>query len=154
MPRPNLGPEPWTAPSSWTATTLSLAFVVLGVAAGWLWWWGTRRRRRPSSRPLAAGRAPAAEAPMVRGAARVRAALIARFGPGWGAKTTEEIAAEPGPAAAWGPERAEQLVRFLHAADRAKFAGTGAEAAHSPEWDAWVEAFVAEAGASSTSSGR
>ena len=100
----------------------ALALLVVGIAAGWLWWWNTRRRQSLRQAPRRSDSA-SFETPMAFWAARVREALIARFGPAWGAKTTEEIAAEPGLAAALGPERAAQLVRFLHAADRAKFAG-------------------------------
>jgi hypothetical protein len=52
----------------------------------------------------------------------VRGALAERFGPAWGAKTTEEIAAEPALVDLLGPERAGTLVRALGEADRAKFA--------------------------------
>jgi hypothetical protein len=91
---------------------------------------------------------------MARLSALVRQALVARFGPSWGAKTTEEIAAEPGLADRLGPERAEGLVRFLREADRAKFAGETAATFQGPEWNDWVSAFVAEAGATSRIKGR
>src|SRR5262249_52879285 len=133
---------------------LSLALIILGLAAGWLWWSNKQRRRRSSRRGRTAERLSSFEAPMALWSAQIRDALIVRFGPAWGAKTTEEIAAEPALAAALGPEGAEQLVRFLHEADRARFAGTEAAAAHGPEWAAWVAAFVAEAGARSRSNGR
>jgi hypothetical protein len=155
-PRPNPGPEPWAEPRSGTATALSLTLAVLalGIAAGWLRRRRARRRRAP--RPGASRPPAASETPMAGRAARVREALMARFGPSWGAKTTEEIAAEPGLADRLGPLRAEQLVRFLLAADRAKFAGDpDADAdAHSGPWDVWVDDFVAEAGAMSRTRGR
>ena len=155
-PRPNPGPEPWTPPRSATvpALSLALALLALAIAAGWLRRRRARRRvapRRGATRPAAAP-----ETPMARRAARVREALMARFGPSWGAKTTEEIAAEPGLADRLGPLRAEQLVRFLHAADRAKFAGDpdpDGDAQPGP-WDDWVDDFVAEAGAMSRTRGR
>src|SRR5207249_4135081 len=140
------GPEPWTEPRSATATVLALvlAFLVLGVAGGWLW--RDVRRRRMLQRSPAEDLGTSSEGSMALWSAQVRGALIAGFGPAWGAKTTEEIAAEPVLAELLGLEQAGRLVRFLRAADRAKFAGETA-VVHSPEWGVWVSAFVAEAGA-------
>ena len=79
----------------------------------------------------------------------VREALVARFGPAWRSKTTEEIAREAGLAEAFGPEDAARLLRFLQEADRAKFADEGeppSTPSPDPEED-WVEEFLASAGA-------
>ena len=79
----------------------------------------------------------------------VREALVARFGPAWRSKTTEEIAREAGLAEAFGPEDAARLLRFLQDADRAKFADEG-EPPSTPSPDheeGWVEEFLASAGA-------
>lgn len=158
-PRPNPGPEPWPSsrPGMGTPLFLGLGALGLGIAAVWLA--RRRARRRQGTLRRAQARPPAvlsgsSETPMTLWAVRVRDALVARFGAAWGAMTTEEIAAEPALNARLGPERAEQLVRFLRAADRAKFAGGSAAAPHSPEWSVWVETFVAEAGAISRSNGR
>src|SRR5262249_4557252 len=51
----------------------------------------------------------------------VRAALAARFGPQWRARTTEEVAADPALAAALGPAPVHSLIGFLSRADLAKF---------------------------------
>ncbi len=91
---------------------------------------------------------------MDRWVASVRDTLVAGFGPSWAAKTTEEIAAEPDLTERLGPERAEQLVRFLRQADRVRFAGESEAAPYGLEWGDWVEAFVAEAGAMSRTRGR
>jgi hypothetical protein len=51
----------------------------------------------------------------------VRAALTARLGVHWQARTTEEIASDTLLAETFGPEAAVDLVRFLGLADCAKF---------------------------------
>lgn len=81
----------------------------------------------------------------------VRAALAARLGPSWTARTTEEIAGAPEVGAAFGPEHAAVLGRFLRDADRAKFAAAPDQGA---DWVGWVTAFVAADGATSRTNGR
>jgi hypothetical protein len=168
-PRPNLGPEPMDEPVSVVAAAAALGGVA--ALAGLLAWWTWRRRAAARARRSAKASAPAWVDPnslpprgrMLQWSEMVRRALIDRFGPPWAAKTTEEIAADPDLAGVLGAERSEELIRFLRAADLAKFAGperNGGE--YSPDqgedWDGWVSAFVAatavEAGARSRIKGR
>ena len=51
----------------------------------------------------------------------IRAALAARFGGHWQARTTEEIAADLTLSERLGPEPTAELVQFLALADLAKF---------------------------------
>jgi hypothetical protein len=122
-PRPNLGPDPIPGPSSTPA--LVLVALLLALAA----WRGVRWVRR---RRLRGGRAAHPIMPdipagsprdrLIAGSEAVREALAARFGPAWGAKTTEELADRPELADRLGAERTARLVALLEAADRAKFA--------------------------------
>ncbi|MEA2630516.1 MAG: hypothetical protein QOE66_735 [Chloroflexota bacterium] len=125
-PRPNPGPEPMPQrPSS-----EGLVLVVLLIAAGALNLIGLvhsfrkhrrRNRLRVESHGIPDGPFVARRDQMAAWSAAVRAALTARFGAYWSARTTEEIAADRSLAEALGPETAELLVRFLSDADRAKF---------------------------------
>jgi hypothetical protein len=100
---------------------------------------------------------------MVAWAVAVREALVARFGPSWRAKTTEEIAEDHALAFALGVEDADRLLAFLGEADRAKFAAESGES-WVPEsyamgdWESWVATFIAppapEAGTSSKRTGK
>ncbi len=165
-PRPNLGPEP--LPPSRLSTGplvlggLALAFLIAIALVA-------RRRRRPRRSRTTATQAPprarngdpsSPRDRMIDWSDAVREALVARFGPAWRAKTTEEIAVEDALVPALGDEQAALLVRFLAAADRLKFAQEGEPArepaAHSVEdWEPWVAAFVIpEAGASSKTKGK
>lgn len=159
-PRPNLGPEPFPEPEPvwpWLAgPAVAVGLLLAGLRL--------RRRRRRAGSP-AVHAPPDAPAPgtsaggVVAHADAVRAALVARFGATWRAKTTEEIAGDPGPAEAFGTATAERLNLLLREADRAKFSGPGTGTGEgSPgagpqgdEADAWVAWFVAGAGARSTS---
>lgn len=139
LPRPNLGPEPWAEPApAWrSGAGLVAGMVILALILA-----ARRHRAR-----LARGRAAADLAGLdpwaggddtparrlVASSRSVRAALIAAFGPAWGSRTTEEIAADPALAARVGPEVAATLVAYLRDVDRAKFAGEEPE-----EADAWV----------------
>lgn len=125
-PRPNLGPEPMPEDRSLTPRPLAWlpAAGIIGVV---LWLWLRRRLRRRGDVRHAGPRRPAAAPATLRDqtiarSRAVRAALAARFGPSWSAKTTEEIAAEPALAEGLGAEPAARLVAFLAEADRAKFA--------------------------------
>src|SRR4051794_34004490 len=88
-PRPNPGPEPWPEPASSLGPTLALALAIAlgGVLVGGSAWWIARRwaRRRPNR--LHSGPAEAdPESPGSRWVAwseAIRAALVARGGPGW-----------------------------------------------------------------------
>lgn len=158
-PHPNLGPEPFPEPGSvgvWPwLTGLALA---AGLFAGLL---GSRRRRRATARArggLSDTRLPGSPAGgVVALAEAARAALVARFGEPWRTKTTEEIAADPAPAGAFGVETAATLIALLGEADRLKFSGGGSPGAGlqgegGEDWAAWVAGLVAgvEAGARST----
>ncbi len=88
---------------------------------------------------------------MIAWSVAVREALTTRFGPGWRAKTTEEIAADSSLTEALGPILAARVVQFLRAADRAKFADSD-EPAVDPDFEglaALIPATAAAAGASS-----
>ena len=74
----------------------------------------------PTAGPV--GDPPSRRARLIALSGAVREALVARFGPAWRSKTTEEIARKAGLAEAFGPEDAARLLRFLEDADRAKFA--------------------------------
>jgi hypothetical protein len=153
-PRPNLGPEPWPVPPGWTATAgwwvWSLALLLL--IAGWRW-------RRGRSKAGSAGRAsspdPSLELDLsprrrlIASSEAVRAALIGAFGPGWGSKTTEEIAAEPILAERLDPEEVGHLIEFLRQADRAKFAED--ESYRFDDREEWVGSFVSAMAAGATS---
>jgi hypothetical protein len=79
-------------------------------------------------------------------AGTLRSALAERFGEGWRAKTTEEIAASPELAGELGVDGASSLVDFLRLADLAKFAGDhfNPSAVSDPaSWDGWVTGLVA-----------
>lgn len=153
-PRPNLGPEPWPEspwPTGWLA---GLAALLIVAALGIL-----RHRRR--SRLVAAtgdGPSPTLAAPddpqerLIRAADAARAALVARLGPPWVARTTEEIAEAPEPVAWLGVARAGRLVELLRSADRAKFAGpTTAAPTGEDHWESFVAELVAEAAAGPSS---
>jgi len=148
-PRPNLGPEPWVVRSDWPGGPGPwLGAIGLALILAIVRW----RKRRLMGRPIgeSPGDPPAEAEPSPRrrliGASEaVRGALIEAFGPGWGSKTTEEIAADPGLSERLDPDRAEGLLAFLRLADRAKFAGD--EPAGADEALAWADAFVAGLGA-------
>jgi hypothetical protein len=158
-PRPNLGPEPWAETRPWgadlpaLAVLMALAITVIG--AGWRLR-RLRARGRHAPRMSVSAAAPTGELAsrrerLIALSRAVREALVARFGPAWRSKTTEEIAREADLAAAFGPEDAARLLRFLQDADRAKFADEGEPSwtpppDHDPE-EAWVEEFLASAGA-------
>mgnify|MGYP000017528707 CR=1 FL=1 len=145
LPRPNPGPEPPPSPPALIAA-LTLLLAGLAIAAGA--WWSFRRRR--VARIEGHRSPPPTPPPMPALSELARDALAARLGPAWAARTTEELAAAPELAEAFGDDAA-QLVRFFAEADRAKFAAAPDQGA---AWAGWVAGFVAAAGASSTISGR
>jgi hypothetical protein len=115
-------PEPRSFPPS----ILAFAFLILGLINVGLLLRSLRKVRRRAGLAQGAWLPDDPGSPRDRLIARsreVRAALAARFGPSWRAKTTEEIAAEPVLTARLGPVPAARLVAFLAAADRSKFAG-------------------------------
>jgi hypothetical protein len=145
LPRPNPGPEPPPRPGP-LGPALTLLVAAAWIAAG-AWWSFRRRGDRTGSIPRIG---LPVEPAMSELAEAVRGALVVRFGPSWLARTTEEIAGAPEIAAAFGPEDAASLARFLRDADRAKF---GAAADQGAAWAAWVAGFLS-AGASSTITGK
>ena len=142
-PRPNLGPEPWVDPPGWARRSgpwLATSGLLIALA----WWRLERRRRLRALRPMLDGSEEVPPPPdrtprrrMIDASGAVRLALIEAFGPGFGSKTTEEIAADPG---LQGRADIEELVAFLRLADRAKFAGDESiEAEHAI---AWADGFI------------
>src|SRR5262249_29502606 len=88
-----------------------------------------------------------------------RAALAARFGAAWQARTTEEIAADPGLSATLHVETIAGLVAFLGDADRAKFDDRQGlqppSPSPAPDWLArFLASSVPEAGARSMIKGK
>ncbi len=158
-PRPNLGPEPSTNRPCRGAGSPRLAIAITLLVA-WIW-------RRLLRRPGATGRGPAArpvafyptanQDDVVALAETARAALVARFGAPWRARTTEEVAADSGLVEALGAGTVERLVALLRAADRSKFAVESPDLQRDDDaeaWALWVASFVAAAGASSTINGK
>jgi hypothetical protein len=89
----------------------------------------------------------------------VRAALAARFGEHWQAKTTEEVAADPALVAAFDAPTVELLVALLRRSDLVKFAGTSSlvnevDSTEVDQWARWVDGFASRAGARSTINGK
>ena len=168
-PRPNLGPEPLTEPSGGISiAVLSLAPLALLAALG-VWRYTRRRRKgRPASqvRPeLADGNVNEAEtlpgARLLALADRARTLLIERFGDGWRAKTTEEIAGDPRFSATFDPGDAAMLLGLLRRADVEKFSqhrDAGDQGDLMSLLDTWEsllrDRFEAEAGARSTINGK
>lgn len=147
LPRPNLGPEPWTTPApprSRGELALGSGLILLALALAIRAWWRRRRQRLEShgrdesSLDLAAPLTPSTR--LIASSAAVRAALIAEFGPGWGSRTTQEIAADPTLAERLSPETAGAVVAYLGQVDRAKFAGE--EVDQVDEWIAVAESFL------------
>ncbi len=151
FPRPNPGPEPWpvAAGPGWTGLALALAAVptlaLLAILARRM------RLRRPHAASAGPDDPPTEPADdrrrLIALADEVRAALADRFGPAWGSRTTEEVAADPGLAGLVGADSAGPLVALLRDADRVKFAG----AEPAGDWAGWAAAFLAAAGAGATS---
>ena len=140
LPRPNLGPEPWPDPPLWPWL----------VAAGVLIRGRLARPSPPEATARQEGRgrrSPARSrdrrprcAPELTD--RVRSALVRAFGPGWRARTTEEVAASPDLAARFGEEVAGRVVDYLRAVDRAKFSADPAGPPDELDW--WAARFAEE----------
>lgn len=184
-PRPNPGPEPLEGSHGLISglAVAKLTFVAsIGLIALIGMWWRWRLRRRAevdSSEPDDdfGGELRSDRERMIAYSRQVRRVLTSRFGTGWAAKTTEEIAAA-GELGDWlRPEQAQELVRFLHEADRYKYqlgddvtrtdgvyiaedarisAPADGDASQSPvdAWGAWVETFLAEAAAAAPTDSR
>lgn len=160
-PRPNLGPEPWAETRSWgahlPALGVSMALAIAVIVAG-RQWRRVRARRRyapgisaPTAAPM--GEPPSRRERLIALSGAVREVLVARFGPAWRSKTTEEIAREGGLAEAFGAEETARLLQFLEGADRAKFANENEReplSDSSPDsGEDWANGFITAAGARS-----
>jgi hypothetical protein len=153
-------------PRSVVPAIVLLVFLVLGLISGALLLWFLRRlRKRDRLRAERIEKACLAGVPgsrrdqLIARSRAVRAALAARFGPSWRARTTEEIAADPALAERVGTDQAARLVAFLREADRAKFAGEAdLGPPEPPAAFAWLDellaAFGTEAGARSRINGK
>ncbi len=110
LPRPNLGPEPWSEPRpGWGPAELAIGLALVAGLLGLATRRARRRRadRRPASDLGGAGLDPPDPTPsrrLIASAGPVRAALVAEFGVAWAARTTEEIALDPTLADRLGPE--------------------------------------------------
>ena len=131
LPRPNLGPEPWSGAESGPGPA-AIGWLLGGFLAVVILAWATRRLLRRRAARRAAGMlelfdpsldpdTPPARR-LIASSAAVRSALIAEFGPTWGSRTTEEVARDPAIVERLGPEVVEVLVAYLRRVDRAKFA--------------------------------
>ncbi|HEV3121595.1 MAG TPA: hypothetical protein VGY53_06820 [Isosphaeraceae bacterium] len=168
-PRPNPGPEPMPDYRAWLVA--ALLFAIAALLAGY--WLRVRRRKRrlrrkrqPASQIGAAAAAAGAildsqpRDPLILRAEAIRNALVARFGPAWAAKTTEEIAAQEELAGLLEPDQQMGLKGILSAADRAKF-GNNAQQRDQRDAEALetlsgalLAALAGDAGATSSNSGR
>ena len=117
-PRPNLGPEPMPAawPWPWAWSGLIVATLAIAVVAAV----GLRRRVKARVDEIPS---PPGPPTLTLTADELRDALAARFGPGWRARTTEEILGDPAIVALLGASGHDRLDGLLRSADRAKFAG-------------------------------
>lgn len=164
-PRPNLGPEPWQASNGIDfGDTVVLALIVLILVSVALLAWRRRHRSHRRATTKTPGLILESESltpadRLVARAEAVREGLIAAFGPGWAARTTEEVAAAPELSHRIGADRASQVVALLTEADRAKFAGgeaslTQGETEEADRWVVEVVEALSATGASSTTNGR
>ena len=147
LPRPNLGPEPWAEPEpafgpfGWVSGSILLILALTLTIRRWRW--GLRRRSTIDPADSTTPNLEAESSPsrrLIASSRGVRAALIAEFGPGWGSRTTEEIANDPSLADRLGTELAGKVVAYLLRVDRAKFAGEEFE--DSDEWIAQARSFL------------
>jgi hypothetical protein len=159
-PYPNLGPEPLAEPGFDVATALELLLALTAVAVAIV---AFRALTPAAGRPACEGVAGLATPRdrVIAGSTAVRAALVARFGEDWRAKTTEEVAAALGDGASLERDLVDRLAGFLHLADLAKFGGERFDVALAAQRepgdvDAWASAVIAglAAGARSSSNGR
>jgi hypothetical protein len=126
LPRPSPGPEPIAAsltPAGAAAALTTAAILAAAAAATW------RRGRRPAAAGLHAS--AYSDDPWIDLTDRLRASLVARFGPEAAAWTTPEWSTHPDVIARFGVDRAADLGRFARDADAARF-GSGHVAAADP----------------------
>ena len=140
LPRPNLGPEPWSDPPiAWTPIGLiagAVMAVLLAAIMGRKWFLDIQLRRgiaTPDGLQMDDETDDSPDRRLIASSRVVRGALIAEFGPTWGSRTTEEVARDPALATRLGPDAALALVAYLQRVDRAKFAGDDSEDA-----DLWI----------------
>lgn len=163
-PRPNLGPEPLADSSiAWIWWTVP----AVGLIGMLVWQRMIRRRKRRGEkahidiRTTSHADPDTPAAALVALSATVREKLAGRFGEGWRAKTTEEIAVDPKAREAFSLETLGRIVQLLREADRVKFArADGSESFYVPQrldlaaWSLWVSEFDPAAGASSMKTGK
>jgi hypothetical protein len=143
-PRPNLGPEPWPDPSAWPWIAAGLVIVLVTLLILRL------RRKRRKARADILPTIESAETAEVSTELpdRVRGALVRAFGPGWRARTTEEVAASSVLVERFGEEVAGRVVAYLRAIDRSKFSHDSAGPPEDLDW--WASRFAEEVEAGAT----
>ncbi|GAC1470909.1 MAG: hypothetical protein NVSMB9_16500 [Isosphaeraceae bacterium] len=151
-PHPNLGPEPMDSgvPSWYWTGWFTFLIVLASVLA-----WRRRRRTRESSGlavvsskiPLAPDPPPVLDGTLLERAETIRSALATAFGPGWRAKTSEEISQAPELSATFGLVTSERIAWLLRRADHQKFSASDQELSE-PRLDAahletdWISEFL------------
>jgi hypothetical protein len=123
-PRPNLGPEPWSEPAP-IALYSVLAGTLAGLLVAWLVWrrLGSARARRAVSD--LSSQVPPDTSPrgrLIGLSQSTRDVLARQFGPGWRAKTNEELSAEPRLAELLGHDQLQEFIQILNNIDLIKFA--------------------------------
>jgi hypothetical protein len=147
-PHPNLGPELLQDSSRFDAWSIATALAIVALLSWVIWRFRTRRKQSNAEAipgHLAPPDTPAAAVDAF--AQSVRTRIITRFGETWRARTTEQIAGDPGIAEALGPDEFAKLVTFLREVDVLKYSGhddTNPEAILA-RWSDWAAHFVAEA---------
>jgi hypothetical protein len=125
LPRPNLGPESWYEIRPFSGVQIVLLSIAGALLVGCILWLMLRPRRIRLRRGQRATQVAADATPRERLVAlsnSIRDSLVTQFGIAWRAKTTEELSADGQLIQAIGPERVEELIRFLDQVDRIKFA--------------------------------
>lgn len=150
-PRPNPGPEPWIDSQPWPGglmVGIGLAMIAILTGLAIIFWRRSRRRRSRSKGIFEEleGSRLAPRDQMIVWSEAVRSALVDRFGPTWGARTTEEIARATELVDRFGSAKASQLAQFLAEADLAKFSDNAETNYHPEVWADWVVSFLAEPG--------
>jgi hypothetical protein len=144
LPRPNLGPEPWSDERLTPWPLVALGLVLAALLAGAVWQLLRRRGRRraiPSPQPVTSLDTP--DAQLLSLASQARETLATRFGPSLRAHTTEEISNDALVREALGDDHFASLIRLLATADRWKFAAppengqTESLLEDLPQWSAW-----------------
>jgi hypothetical protein len=137
-PRPNLGPEPWPDPPTWPWIVSGLVIVMVSLLVLRF----RRKRRKARADMLPTTEATDSVEVSTELPDRVRGALVRAFGPGWRARTTEEVAASPVLVERFGEEVAGRVVAYLRAIDRSKFSHDSAGPPEELDW--WASRFAEE----------